>query len=203
MKFYDAHVLPRLTHLAMRQAQLRPYREQVVSAAHGRVLEIGIGSGLNLPLYPPAVDEIVGVDPSPGLLHLATDRRGPGSVVDLVEAVAENLPFEDDSFDCVVVSWALCSVSSPEQALAEIRRVLRPSGLLSFVEHGLAPEKRVREWQRWLTPLWRRCAGNCHLDRPTATLIGQGGFRLEDLHTGYAHGPKPMTFMYQGLARKR
>lgn len=171
MRLYDTHVLPRLTHLAMRQEQLRPYRERVVSAASGRVLEIGIGSGLNLPFYPDAVERVIGVDPSPGLLRLAVEAsRRSLPDTELIEGTAEELPVEDRSVDCAVVSWTLCSVTDPNQALAEIRRVLKPDGIFSFVEHGLAPEERVRRWQRWLTPVWCRCAGNCHLDRPTAFL---------------------------------
>ena len=203
MRFYDRHVLPRLTHLAMRQEQLRPYRERVVSAASGRVLEIGIGSGLNLPFYPDAVELVIGVDPSPGLLRLASEAaRRSVPDTELIEGTAEELPVDDRSVDCAVVSWTLCSVMDPDRALAEIRRVLKPDGIFSFVEHGLSPEERVRRWQRWLTPVWCRCAGNCHLDRPTASLVERSGFRLERIETGYARGPKPMTFMYEGLARR-
>ena len=205
MPFYATHVLPRLTHLAMRQEQLQPYRRRMVSAVRGQVLEIGIGSGLNLPLYPEAVQRVIGVDPSPGLLRLASRAsRGSTRRTDLVEGVAEDLPLEDASMDCAVASWTLCSVSEPRRALAEIRRVLAPGGIFSFVEHGLAPEeeKRVRRWQRRLTPVWRRCCGNCHLDRPMADLVRQSGFRLERLETGYARGPRPVTFMYEGVARR-
>lgn len=204
MWFYDTHILPRLTHLAMRQEQLRPYRERVVSAVSGRVLEVGIGSGLNLPLYPDAVDRVIGVDPSPGLLCLATEAsRRSSPETELIEGTAENLPLEDGSVDCAVVSWTLCSVTDPSRALAEIRRVLKPGGVFSFVEHGLAPEPRIRQWQQWLTPVWCRCAGNCHLNRPTASLVEGGGFRMHSLETGYARGPKPIAFMYEGLAHPR
>jgi ubiquinone/menaquinone biosynthesis C-methylase UbiE len=202
--FYRTHILPRLTHLAMRQEQLRPYRERVASVARGRVLEIGIGSGLNLPFYPDAVERVIGIDPSPGLLRLASRAtRRTVLETDLIEGVAEDLPLEDNSMDCVVVSWTLCSVTNPDRVLAEIRRVLKPGGLFSFVEHGLAPDERVRQWQHWLTPVWSRCAGNCHLDRPTARLVERSGFRLDRIETGYAQGPKPMTFMYEGVAKVR
>ncbi|WP_299845767.1 class I SAM-dependent methyltransferase [uncultured Jannaschia sp.] len=202
MLSYRKHVLPGLTHLAMRQDQLLPYRRRAVAGLHGRVLEIGIGSGLNLALYPEAVREVVGVDPSRELLRRA-ERAPHGSrpATEMIEGVAEALPLEDRSVDCVLTTWTLCSVSEPETALAEIRRVLRPGGVFRFVEHGLAPEPRVRRWQRWLTPAWHRCAGNCHLDRPTADLVVEHGFRLERLDTGYAKGPRPMVFMYEGLAR--
>ncbi|CTQ34528.1 class I SAM-dependent methyltransferase [Jannaschia rubra] len=202
MLSYEKHVLPRLTHLAMRQDQLLPYRRRAVAGLHGRVLEIGIGSGLNLPLYPGAVVEVVGVDPSPELLRRAArNSHGPMPATEMIEGFAEALPLEDRSVDCALATWTLCSVSEPETALAEIRRVLKPGGVFSFVEHGLAPEPRVRQWQRWLTPAWRRCAGNCHLDRPTADLVAESGFRLERVDTGYANGPKPMVFMYEGIAR--
>jgi ubiquinone/menaquinone biosynthesis C-methylase UbiE len=202
MQFYRTHVLPRLTHLAMRQEQLRPYRKRVVSATHGRVLELGIGSGLNLPLYPDSVERVVGIDPSPGLLRFAAEAaRRSAPETELIEGTAEKVPLENRSMDCAVVSWTLCSVMDPDRALSEIRRVLKSDGILSFVEHGLSPDKRIRRWQHWLTPVWCRCAGNCHLNRPTASLVERSGFRLERLETGYARGPKPMAFMYEGLAR--
>ncbi|SFH29331.1 Methyltransferase domain-containing protein [Palleronia marisminoris] len=199
MRFYDRHILPRLTHLAMRQDLLLPYRRRAVSSARGRVLEIGIGSGLNLPLYPDSVDHVVGVDPSPELLSLA----GAASRSNAREVgIAENLPLEDRSVDCVVTSWTLCSVTDPRQALSEIRRVLKPGGMFSFVEHGLAPEARVQKWQHRLTPIWSCCAGNCHLNRTPAALVEESGLQTERLETGYAAGPKPVVFMYEGLARR-
>jgi len=186
----------------MRQEQLLPYRERVVSAARGRVLEIGIGSGLNLPLYPKTVHKVIGVDPSPELLGLSQRASSRSAAqADLIEGTAEDLPLEDHSIDCAVASWTLCSVVDPNCALAEIRRVLKPDGIFRFVEHGLAPEPRIRRWQRWLTPVWSRCAGNCHLDRPTASLVERSGFKMERLETGYAKGPKPLVFMYEGVAR--
>ena len=185
MQFYDKHILPRLTHLAMRQDQLLPYRRRAVSVAARRVLEIGIGSGLNLALYPNAVLRVIGVDPSPGLLRLAAEAsRSSAPETELVEGLAEELPLASGSVDCVVATWTLCSVSEPRQALSEIRRVLSPGGIFSFVEHGLAPEPRVQQWQQWLTPIWSRCAGNCHLNRPTTALVEESGFRIEGLRTG-------------------
>ena len=202
MRFYDTHALPRPIWRCA-QELLLPYRRRVVSCARGRVLEVGIASGLNLALYPKTVFRVIGIDPSPGLLRLAAEAScSGGPETELIEGTAERLPLQDRSVDCAVVSWTLCSVSDPRQALAEIRRVLKPDGIFSFVEHGLAPEARVRSWQHRLTPVWRRCAGNCHLDRPTAALVEESGFRTERLETGYAAGPKPLTFMYEGLARR-
>lgn len=203
MRCYDRYILPRLTHLAMRQDQLLPYRRRAVSSAKGRVLEIGIGSGLNLGLYRNEVRHVIGIDPSPELIRLAeraTCQAAPET--ELVQGRAEELPLETGSVDCAIATWTLCSVSDPRRAISEIRRVLKPDGIFSFVEHGLAPEPGVQRWQKWLTPVWSRCAGNCHLDRPTAALVEEGGFRLDDLTTGYATGPKPMVFMYEGCARR-
>ena len=204
MSIYESHFLPRLTHLAMRQDLFVPYRRRVASGAAGRVLEIGIGSGLNLALYPDAVQTVIGVDPSPDLLRRAGQAaRGSARTTEMIEGVAEHLPLEDRSVDCVVATWTLCSVSDPDAALSEIRRVLRPDGAFRFVEHGLAPDPSVRKWQRRLTPLWKRCAGNCHLNRSTPDLLARNGFHIERLETGYARGPKPFVFMSEGVARIR
>ncbi|WP_336429185.1 class I SAM-dependent methyltransferase [Roseovarius sp. E0-M6] len=203
MRCYDRYILPRLTHLAMGQDQLLPYRRRAVSSAKGRVLEIGIGSGLNLGLYQNGVRHVIGIDPSPELIRFAEEAAlRAARETELVQGRAEELPLKTSSVDCVIATWTLCSVSDPRQALSEIRRVLKPDGIFSFVEHGLAPEPGVQRWQKWLTPVWRRCAGNCHLDRPTTALVEEGGFRLHDLTTGYATGPKPMVFMYEGCARR-
>lgn len=119
-----------------------------------------------------------------------------------VRGSAEAIPLEDESVDTVVTSWTLCSIPDVQRALQEVRRVLKPSGRLLFVEHGLAPEPRVRRWQQRLTPVWRRLAGGCHLDRPVDQLIEEAGLRIEQLETGYMAGPRPMTFMYEGVARR-
>jgi ubiquinone/menaquinone biosynthesis C-methylase UbiE len=204
MGFYDERVLPYLVHLAMRQEALLPYRQRVVQAAHGQVLEIGVGSGLNLPLYGGAARHVTGLDTSPRLLSMAQHSH-PGSAVvaELIEASAEALPFENQSIDTVVSTWTLCSIPAVGAALAEMRRVLKPAGELRFVEHGRAPETTVRLWQDRLTPVWKRLAGGCHLNRPIPELLEEAGFRVERLETGYMKGPKPMTFMYEGQARPR
>ena len=201
MGIYNGYVLPRLTHLSMRQAQLRAYRERVVGGATGRVLEIGFGSGLNLPYYPEAVDEIIGVEPSPGMMALA--RQAVASCrhkVTLVARSAVDLPLDDRSVDTIVVTWSLCSILDVGWTLMEARRVLRPGGRMRFVEHGLSPDAKVAIWQDRLTPLWRRCAGGCHLNRKVSDLIRNAGFELAELSTGYAHGPRAMVYMYEGQA---
>jgi ubiquinone/menaquinone biosynthesis C-methylase UbiE len=201
MGIYSKYVLPRLTHLSMRQAQLRPYRERVVGGATGRVLEIGFGSGLNLPYYKETVDEIIGIDFSPEMLALAERAVATSRLkVTLFARSADDLPFDDRSVDTIIVTWSLCSIVDVGRSLMEARRVLRPGGQMRFVEHGLSPDPNVALWQDRLTPLWRRCAGGCHLNRKIDDLIRGAGFRLVELKADYAPGPRAMTFMYEGEA---
>jgi ubiquinone/menaquinone biosynthesis C-methylase UbiE len=202
MGFYQDHILPYLIDLSMRQRNLAAYRSRVIPAADGRVLEIGVGSGLNLPLYTASVRQVIGLDPSPKLLSMARKvllRVLPP--VEFVEGSAEAVPLEDASVDTVVTTWTLCSIPDAPRALREMRRVLKPGGRLLFVEHGLANDANVRWWQDHLTPVWKRIGGGCHLNRPIRKLIEAAGFQFERLDTGYMRGPKPMTFMYEGSAR--
>jgi len=203
MSFYNDFILPGLCDLAMRNKDLLPYRERTIGAARGRVLEIGIGSGRNLPFYGPAVKQVVGLEPGPKLLKMARDARRPDIPVEFVEASAEAIPIADRSVDTVVTTWTMCSIPDIDRALAEARRVLKPGGKLVFVEHGRAPEPRVRWWQDLLTPAWRRFSGGCHLNRDIADVLRRNGFEIEVMHTGYMNGPKPMTFMYEGQASPR
>lgn len=200
--FYQRHVLPHLLHLAMRQTALLPFRRRLISAAEGDVLEIGIGSGLNLPLYRPSVRFVIGLDPSAELLGMARARAATALVrVDLLEGSAEAVPLEDASIDTVVTSWTLCSIPNPGRALAEMRRVLKPGGRLLFVEHGRAPEPGVARWQDRLDPLWWRAAGGCHLNRKIDDLITDSGFHIDKLENYRLPGPRTHTFLYEGSAR--
>lgn len=202
MSFYEDHILPHLIHLAMRNPELVPYRERTISAAEGRVLEIGIGSGLNLPFYRSPLREILGLEPSPRLVAMAERAAKASSLpVTLIEGSAQAIPLDDGSIDSVVTTWTLCSIPQAVEALREMRRVLKPGGQLLFVEHGLAPEESVRKWQDRLTPVWRRLSGGCHLNRPISDLTKTAGFAITEIETGYMKGPKPMAFMYQGRAR--
>ena len=186
----------------MRQPTLTEYRSRLLSAAEGCVLEIGVGSGLNLPFYGNAVRHVIGLEPSPKLLSMA--RREGDAVsqsIEFLQASAEAIPLENESIDTVVTTWTLCSIPDVTGALAEVRRVLKRDGRLLFVEHGLSPDPRVSRWQDRLTPFWKHIGGGCHLNRPIAQLIEGTGFRVEHVTTGYMKGPKPMTFMYEGAAR--
>jgi ubiquinone/menaquinone biosynthesis C-methylase UbiE len=202
MGFYNDRVLPHVINLSMRNRELRPYRERVVAQASGRVLEIGVGSGLNLPLYGMQVKEIVGVEPAPRLIRMAQNVADQAkSRVTFIAASAESLPVDTASVDTIVTTWTLCSIPDVVGALKEMRRVLRDNGQLLFVEHGLAPEENVQVWQNRLTPLWKKIGGGCHLNRPIRALIEHGGFAVTGLKTGYMKGPKPMTYLYEGRAR--
>ncbi|WP_283100707.1 class I SAM-dependent methyltransferase [Burkholderia thailandensis] len=203
MSLYDRHILPRLCDLAMRNALLGPYRERVIAAATGYVLEIGVGSGLNLPLYRPGVREVAALEPSAELVEMARRRAVQARpAVHFLRASAERTPLQDESVDTVVSTWTLCSIPDADRALQEMRRVLMPSGRLLFVEHGLAPEQGVRRWQNRLTPTWRCISGGCHLNRPILLLIERAGFKIDHLETGYAPGPRCFTYFYEGMARR-
>ncbi len=202
MGLYQHSILPRLINLGMRNRRLEPLRERQVAEARGRVLEIGIGSGLNLPFYRRDIEAVIGIDPSLELLTMARKHTAwLHFPVKLLHGPAEELPLEDGSVDSVVITWTLCSVAEPARVLAEARRVLCPGGAMLFIEHGQAPETRVRRWQDRLTPLWQKLAGGCHLNRQIDHLIAQAGFEIEDLETGYlVKGPKALTFHYLGRA---
>jgi ubiquinone/menaquinone biosynthesis C-methylase UbiE len=202
MSFYQRHVLPCLLHLTMRQKQLVPFRRRVIGAAEGSVLEIGIGSGLNLPLYGSTVRAVIALEPSAELLRMACRRAASAIVpVEFLEGSAETLPLDDGSVDTVVTTWTLCTIPDAPRALAEMRRVLKPDGALLFVEHGRAPEPGVAPRQDRLDPLRSRFAGGCHLNRKMDELISGGGFRIERLVHARLPGPRTHCFLYEGCAR--
>ena len=202
MSFYREKILPYLVHTSMRQETLLAYRQRIVSAAEGRVLEVGVGSGLNLQHYTEQAAYVIALDPSPKLLSMARQAvKRPNLAVTFLKASAEDIPLDDQSVDTVVTTWTLCTIPDVHRALTEMRRVLKPDGSLRFVEHGLSTAANVRRWQDCLTPMWRRIGGGCHLNRQIDHLIEGAGFRIEKLTTGYMKGPKPMTFMYEGAAR--
>jgi ubiquinone/menaquinone biosynthesis C-methylase UbiE len=203
MGFYAKHVLPRLIDLSMRNKDATRLRAAWIPHARGEVLEVGIGSGLNLRYYSPEVRHVNGVDPSVELQRIALQRVANARIpVDFLSQSAEApLPLSSESVDTVVVTWTLCSIPNVAQALQEMRRVLKPSGRLIFLEHGRSPDESVVAWQDRLTPVWKRFTGGCHLNRKVDDLIAAAGFEITDLKTSYLPGPRPMTYMYQGFAQ--
>lgn len=200
MGLYDRWILPRLLDLAMRNKEVRRQREKLVPRAAGRVLEIGAGSGLNLPFYGSGVERLYAVDPSAPLLEMARRKAAPFPV-EFIERSAEALPLESGSVDTVLSTWTLCTVPDAARALREARRVLAPGGRLLFVEHGHAPDPSVAAWQKRLDPYWTRIAGGCHLDRRIDRLVREAGFELDQLENEYLKGPRPFTYTYRGSAR--
>lgn len=202
MGFWAERILPHLVEKGCRSRTILEERQRWIPRAHGEVLELGVGSGLNLAFYDASsVGKVTGIDPSVPLLARAEARAHKAQVpVELVPGTAEQLPFPDRSFDSAVITYSLCSIGDPPRALAELRRVLRPDGELFFVEHGLARDPAPRRWQRWLTPLWRRIGGGCHLDRDIAAILRDSGFRIDELSADYSDGPRWLGFTYQGVA---
>jgi ubiquinone/menaquinone biosynthesis C-methylase UbiE len=204
VSFYDRWILPCILDLVMRQRQLTKYRREVLARASGRVLEVGVGSGLKFPLYGKQVEIVIGIDPSTRLLAIAHRRATTAGVhAELLRGSATAIPLADNTVDTVVMTWTLCSIPDPLTVLREMRRVLKPGGKLLFVEHGRSPEPQVERWQHRLTPVWRHIAGGCHLDRKMDDLIRSAGFGLTGLRSEYAEGPRTMTYMYEGSAEPR
>lgn len=202
MGFYAKYVLPTLTDLAMRNAAARTERARFVPQATGVVLEIGVGSGLNIPIYGSGVRKLYALDPSAELIRMARPRaeRAPFPV-ELLEHPAEAIPLGDGTVDTVVTTWTLCTIPDALAALREMRRVLRPDGRLIFIEHGRSTDPRVLRWQDRLTPLWRMITGGCHLNRPIDELLAQGGFQVTEMERGYGAGPRIGAYLYRGIAR--
>jgi ubiquinone/menaquinone biosynthesis C-methylase UbiE len=204
MGFYEQWVVPALIDLSMRNKRLRPYRERVAGGAEGRILDVGVGSGLNLPFYGRQAQQIFGLDPCPRLLARAQSNAQHMQIpVHLLEGSAERIPLADRSMDTIVMTWTGCSIPEVGTAFGDMRRVLKPGGRLLFVEHGRAPEPGVARWQDRLDPFWLRLSGGCHLNRKIDDLLSDAGFRVDQLETGYISGPRIMTFLYEGAARPR
>ena len=177
---YDRFVLPGMLKCACSSPGIMKQRAKIVPLASGRVLELGIGMGLNLALYDAdKVQSVTGVDPAAALRDIAVAApRDPRLTVFVEDGTAEALPFENGSFDCVVCTFTLCSVHTPAAALSEARRALKPGGRFLYCEHGLAPDAEVAKWQRRIEPVWKRIAGGCHLTRPITTAIAAAGFSI-------------------------
>ena len=202
MGIYKKYILPRVVHYTCGHKPLMKQREKVVPLAEGKVLEIGIGSGLNLPFYSAEqVQHVWGLDPSPEMLALA--RKNLDTVefaVEFIEASAEEIPLDDEIVDTVLVTYTLCTVPQTLLALGEIHRVLRRQGKLIFCEHGEAPDVKVKLWQDRLNPLWKGISGGCNLNRPIPSLLKEAGFKIQGMESRYLPGWKPASFNYWGTA---
>jgi len=201
MSLYQKWVLPRLTDLAMRNREATRYRAQVVPQARGKVLEIGVGSGLNFPFYGAEVESLTALDPSEELLRMA-GRKAKALLfpVEFRNCSSESIPADDGAFDTVISTWTLCTIPDPVKALREMRRVLKTGGTVLFVEHGLAPETGVRAWQERLNPVWRKMTGGCNLNRRIDELVRAAGLNIVTLNNEYAKGLRPMSYIYSGRA---
>jgi ubiquinone/menaquinone biosynthesis C-methylase UbiE len=199
--WYEQHVLPYLLDFACGLSPIQKQRRKVIPSAAGRVLEIGIGTGLNLPFYDQTqVQSLVGVDPAEHM-HALAQRRSQrcGLPVELIQLSAEQLPIDSASFDCVVCTYTLCSIDDPLAALREMRRVLKPKGRLLFAEHGLAPDASVARWQFRLEPYWSKLAGGCRLTRHVPELLRDAGFHATG-GEAYVAWPKTLGYNYWGVA---
>ena len=202
MGIYSKYFLPKIVHWACSLKPQMKQREKVIPLARGQVLEIGIGSGLNLPYYDATkVTRLWGLEPSPEMVRIAAAMvHSVGFPVEFIGLPGDEIPLDDNSVDTVVTTYTLCSISDTEPALRQMARILRPGGQLIFCEHGSAPDESVRAWQNRVTPIWKRLAGGCHLNRNIPSVLEQGGFKVVDLETMYIPGWRPASFNFWGSA---
>jgi len=203
MGIYDKYLLPRLVHFTCGQNPSMRQREKVVPLATGRVLEIGIGSGLNIPFYDTQnVEHLWGLDPSAEMWSIAQKNAADHHLdAEFIHSGAEAIPLDNNAADTVLMTFTMCTIPDVAASLDEVRRVLKPSGRLIFCEHGKAPDKSVQRWQNRLNPIWKALAGGCNINRSIPDLLTRSGYRSDDMQTMYLPGWKPATFNYWGTAR--
>ena len=202
MGVYAERVLPRIVNAVCGMKSSNPFRSRVCEGLHGRVVEIGFGSGLNIPFYPDAVTEVAAIEPADLGWKLAGKRLAAATVaIERSGLDGQALPLPDDSCDTALSTWTLCTIPDPVVALQEVRRVLKPGGTLHFVEHGLAPDEKVRRWQHRLDPMQQRLFGGCHLNRSIADLLTNAGFTITEVDVFYEKGaPKFLAADSLGVA---
>ena len=200
---YNKHILPWVTDKICGVGPVMKQRQKVIPLAEGRVLEIGVGSGHNLPLYnQEKIDHLFALEPSEEIFKKAGKRAGLCDfTIEFLKASSEEIPLDDREVDSIVITYTLCSIKDIEATFSEMRRVLKPRGKLIFCEHGLAPDEEVRKWQNRLNPVWNTFGGGCNLNRDIPRLIEEGSFQVEQLDTMYIPGFKPACFNYWGVAR--
>ena len=203
MGLYNKYILPKVIDWTCKQKPNMYQRKKVIPLAAGEVLEIGIGSGLNLPIYDKDnVKHLTAIDPSKEIWDKNTvDTQQLSFAFDFIEAFAENIPVDSKSFDSVVITYTLCTIPDTNKAMEEIRRVLKPNGKLIFCEHGKAPDKAIQRWQNFVNPLWKQLGGGCNLNRDIPLIIKDNGLKMDDLETMYIPGWKPTSFNYWGTAK--
>ena len=203
MRFYDEKILPHVIHLACGTKPILKQRQKVVPQAEGNILEIGMGSGINLAYYNPSkIKKLWGLEPSVGMRKKAEPRlQAVPFEVEWLGLKSEEIPLEDNSIDTVVLTYTLCTIPDTLAAVKQMRRVLKPGGKLLFSEHGKAPDSIVQKWQERVNPVWKRIAGGCHLNRDIPRLLLDGGFDVRQLNTMYLPGtPRIAGFTYWGYA---
>ena len=202
MSFYERYCLPHLINLACGSKPVSKQRQKVVPLARGKVLEVGMGSGLNIPFYDhEKVEQVWGLEPSEGMRQKAQHRvKQAAFAIEWLDLPGEEIPLDDNCVDTVLLTYTLCTIPDWQSALQQMRRVLKPGGKLIFCEHGEAPDENVRRWQRRLNPIWGKIGGGCHLNRPIPKYLEQGGFNLDSLDKMYIPGPKFASYNYWGTA---